>query len=190
MEFHGMPMVFSTWSCHGRPPCHPPIQESPHGIPWDAHGVLHMVLPWKASMPSTHPGVHPSPPWNSMGCPWCSPHGLAMEGLHAIHPSRSPPLSPMEFHGMPMVFSTWPCHWKASMPSTHPGVPHGIPWDAHGVLHMALPWKASMPPTHPGVHPPMEFHGMPMVFSTWPCHGRPPCHPPIQESPHGIPWGD
>merc|ERR1712155_387163 len=49
-------MVISTCAClediHGIRP-----SRSPNAIPWDVHGDLHMGLPWKISMASTHPGV-------------------------------------------------------------------------------------------------------------------------------------
>merc|ERR1712155_241659 len=167
IEFHGMPMVFSTWPCHGRPPCHPPIQESPmefHGMPmvfstWSCHGK-----------PPCHPPIQESTPLPH-GIPWDA-HGvlhmaLPLEGLHAIHPSRSPP---MEFHGMPMVFSTWPCHGR---PPCHPPIQEStLPWNS-----MGCPWCSphglameGLHAIHPSRSPLMEFHGMPMVFSTWSCH--------------------
>merc|ERR1712218_467631 len=54
-----------TWNCIGTPGwvhamdifhgMHP--SRSPNAIPCDAHGDLHMSLPWKISMACTHPGV-------------------------------------------------------------------------------------------------------------------------------------
>merc|ERR1712026_66090 len=107
--------------------------KNPSAIPWDAHGDLHMRLPWKISKACTHPRIpvqfHGMPmatstcachgryprhapiqesQCNSMGCPWRPPHALAMEDIQGMHPSKNP---------------------------------SAIPWDAHGDLHMSLPWK-------------------------------------------------
>merc|ERR1712016_476841 len=83
-------MGWDSWmgACHGRYPRHAPIQESqcnsmgcpwrpphelamediegmhpsknPGAIPWDAHGDLHMSLPWKISKACAHPRI-PAP---------------------------------------------------------------------------------------------------------------------------------